>query len=367
MKNLIFFAALVAFSLSSSNFGHAQFAISNFSDNGSDNNASHNNSNLDLNVMSDLVDFTIGNKSSTGSYAGSVLVNGNWMNVNNDFSQSNMIGFNRTFNSMSNIETSLGKGWSSNWDMHLKANALGDVYFVDAEGRMLLLIKNKAENNFTPDNKEFPNLVQENNGTYVLTKENGDTYKFNEVGKVTMINENNGEKLINLSYDNSGYLTEVNGESGKLKLVNDNEGNLIKVINDKNEEVNYSYDSENLLSEITFSDNSTITYTYDENGRLTSMVDRLGDLHLFEFDNKNRIVKRTNAIGETQTFSYPKSLGIFPQNVQVYENNEGETWVYRANERGKLVKIEYPDGSTKKLKYDNAGNIVDEIYSDATE
>jgi YD repeat-containing protein len=359
MKNLLFTTTFLVFYLFNPFNGYSQ--PPGFDDNLTDNLADLSSSFTDFNNVSAFMNLTFTLKSTPNSFEGSVLVDGNWTNldIDVDIDNSSVLNFNRTYSSMGEFNRSLGTGWVHNYDMHLLSNAIGDIYFVDNIGRKILLTKERKENVYTPRHNDFPKLSQNDDSSYELVTEGGDQLQFNKIGKLIMLKDNNGEK-VTLQYDNSGYLTQIKSDNGEiLELKNDAEGKLTQVKDSNSGVTKYSYDTNGNLTQINSADGTSTTYTYDNKNNLTSIVDGEGNKHEFAYDKKNRMIQRVNPKGEVQTFSYPKYLGIFPSNIQVVENEKGEKWTYKTNKDWRITEIEYPDGSSKKQKWDKSGNLIE--------
>ncbi|MDD3089870.1 MAG: hypothetical protein PHT95_08000, partial [Candidatus Omnitrophica bacterium] len=123
------------------------------------------------------------------------------------------------------------------------------------------------------------------------------------------------------------------------------DGNLISVTMSSGERAEYSYDTLERLSALKVynRDILTDTYTYLYRGDETVITDGFGTIR--SYDPSGRAIELKNCYGETYTYSYETDASGAPVtvvNYSVKKYDNGDTLYYV---RGKLMKVERPDGS----------------------
>ena len=136
-------------------------------------------------------------------------------------------------------------------------------------------------------------------------------YDHNEHGALTSVEEEDGRKLLEISYDSFDRPTRLSSSEGEHRI---------------------SFDGQNRVSHSTLADGASKTYSYDERGRISSISDG-GRRTDFVRDAKGNIVAA---------------------------NSSDPSQSYRAlhDARGRLLAIESAAGRKVSNEYDASGNLI---------
>jgi RHS repeat-associated protein len=286
--------------------------------------------------------------------------------------------FNRTFyQSIAeryNLGT-LGRGWSSQWDLRATTNSQGDVV-IRSVGDLQRLFEKQTDGTFLDDDGAKVTIT---NGQYTLKETSGLVSFFGTDGKLNYVQDTNSNR-ITLQYTN-GQLTKLlhtNGDS--LTLTYNAQGRINQITDSAGQATTYTYNStgENLLS-VTGVD-GTITYSYDtgtvaaKKHSLLSVTSDLGYQRSFEYDNQGRLTKESsNGNTQTLTYSYDSVGGVTvtdstgaSETILLDDrgnrgqirgvNNQNLLFNYDAD--GNLLGVTLPNGSQSGYTYDSKGNLT---------
>jgi RHS repeat-associated protein len=288
------------------------------------------------------------------------------------------LSFNRTFyQSIAeryNLGT-LGRGWSSQWDLRATTNSQGDVV-IRSVGDLQRLFEKQTDGTFLDDDGAKVTIT---NGQYTLKETSGLVSFFGTDGKLNYVQDTNSNR-ITLQYTN-GQLTKLlhtNGDS--LTLTYNAQGRINQITDSAGQATTYTYNStgENLLS-VTGVD-GTITYSYDtgtvaaKKHSLLSVTSDLGYQRSFEYDNQGRLTKESsNGNTQTLTYSYDSVGGVTvtdstgaSETILLDDrgnrgqirgvNNQNLLFNYDAD--GNLLGVTLPNGSQSGYTYDSKGNLT---------
>ncbi|ARI82597.1 RHS repeat domain-containing protein [Microcystis aeruginosa] len=214
------------------------------------------------------------------------------------------LSFNRTFyQSIAeryNLGT-LGRGWSSQWDLRATTNSQGDV-IIRSVGDLQRIFEKQTGDTYTGEGGATLTIV---GGQYRLKEASGFISLFGSNGKLNYVEDTNGNR-ITLQYTNNNLTKLVHTNGDSLTLTYNPQGRINKITDSAGQATTYSYDTtwENLLS-VTGVDGTT-TYTYDTGNvaakkySLLSVKSDLGYQRSFEYDNQGRLTKESSN-GNTQT------------------------------------------------------------------
>ncbi|HEY9692384.1 MAG TPA: Calx-beta domain-containing protein [Oculatellaceae cyanobacterium] len=286
--------------------------------------------------------------------------------------------FNRTFHQSIaeryNLGT-LGRGWSSQWDLRATTDSQGDVV-IRSVGDLQRLFEKQTDGTYLEDGGATLTIVS---GQYRLKEINGLVSLFGTDGKLSYVEETNGNR-ITLQYTNNllTKLVHTNGDS--LTLAYNAQGRISQITDSTAQFTSYSYDAtgERLLS-VTTTDGTT-TYTYDTGSvaakkySLLSVTSDLGYQRTFEYDNQGRLTKEfSNGQTEALTYSYDNTGGVTitdstgaSQTILLDDrgnggqirgvNNQNLLFSYDAD--GNLTSATLPNGSQPSYSYDANGNLT---------
>lgn len=179
-----------------------------------------------------------------------------------------------------------GVGWFSPYDTLLVDG--GDwATIISGNGRQLTFT-HEGNGEYSPPPSEFGALVRNGDGSWTRTFRNGDVLTFNADGRLTRIEDRNGNYQ-QLLYESNGR-TYAPGEWGlttRIRRIVDTGGNRF----------DFSYDAEGWLETIADSAGRTYRLEHDAQGRLTAFVDPLGHRQTFTYDERNMMTGHTDHNG----------------------------------------------------------------------
>jgi RHS repeat-associated protein len=271
--------------------------------------------------------------------------------------------------------SSLGRGWSSEWDVRATNDSKGNVV-IRTVGDFQRFFERQTDGTF----REFGGAtLATTNGQYRLREINGIVSLFSSDGKLSSVEDTNGNRIA-LQYTNN-FLTKLahsNGDS--LTLTYNAQGRVDQIADSTNQVATYSYDStgEHLLAVSTAA--GTTRYTYDTGSAaatkhsLLTVTDNQGYQRSFAYDTQGRLSQESSN-GQTQslTYSYDSAGGVIiadsagaSQTILLDDqgnagqirgmNNQNLLFQYDAN--GNLTGATLPNGSQTAYGYDGSGKLI---------
>ncbi|MDU0460471.1 MAG: DUF6531 domain-containing protein, partial [Geobacteraceae bacterium] len=246
------------------------------------------------------------------------------------------------------IDGPLGFGWHTPFTMRIWKNAaiVSDPAYncdalVDSDGRIIYFPKDAAGNT-QPDYANGYTLSGGNNGgNYTLTQRGGNSWTFDNNGKLLVINDPLGRSAT-LTY-NGDTLTEIKDAAGRTIYTLSWTGNHITKITDlTGRSITYDYDNGNLntvnhLDPATQTPETLFSYSYNATHGLTA--------------NKN-------AINETWriNYRYPPSQGIAVSLTDPAANST----VQNLDNTGTMVTVKDPAGNSRTQTRNEEGQLIGE-------
>ncbi|MCP3874943.1 MAG: hypothetical protein GY699_17550, partial [Desulfobacteraceae bacterium] len=146
--------------------------------------------------------FTIGLFSNQSVQAAQVaninIINGNNYEQAIDVAFSspfqNGFTFKRHYNSQSTIDSTIGFGWSHNYDMVLTPNFMNSSYLLKIKGmsgRGYYFGDYDLDGTFDSYFQDNSTIIQDGGNNYIWTREDGTVYKFNDTGVLLSITDKN--------------------------------------------------------------------------------------------------------------------------------------------------------------------------------
>ena len=270
---------------------------------------------------------------------------------------------------------SLGRGWSSEWDLRATTNAQGDI-IIRSVGDFQRVFEQQEDGTYLETGGATITTV---NGENRLREADGKVWVFGGNGELSAVEESNGNR-ISLQYVNNRLtqLTHSNGDS--LTLAYNAQGRISQITDSTGQTVTYSYDAtgETLLGVTT--PQGTTSYSYDASDiaakkySLLSVSSELGYQRSFEYDNQGRLIQESsNGDTQTLTYSYDAVGGVTVTdgaravrttllddrgNVGQFRDVRDRNYLYRYDADGNLVGVTQPDGGQYVYGYDASGNLV---------
>jgi RHS repeat-associated protein len=186
----------------------------------------------------------------------------------------------RTYRSRTAYNGRFGYGWHFNFDIKLKQFADNSIIIFNMDGKGSKHEYTYDAGDYTAQWGVYHALVQNPDGSFTLTTKHGQNYEFDEEGRLTSIQDRNGNSLT-FYYDPVG-LQPIVGQSEYF--VNQTEGVIA-----------YDY----MLKSIKNATGDSLTFDYNTNGRLTSITDFTGRVYSYEYDS--------TATGDLISFTTPST------------------------------------------------------------
>ena len=240
------------------------------------------------------------------------------------------LDFTRSYSSDRALQNGpLGFGWSDSYGAHMTIN--GSQVTVYA-GNGSAVTFTQTGSTFTAAGKVLASLVQNGNGTYTLTQQDGAKLNF-DAGRLVSQVDRNGYSTT-LTYNGNGQLTTVTEPA---------QGNSTP------RQLTVSYNAASLISGIADTSGRSVAYGYDGSGNLTSATDLNGHAWTFAYDGQHELtVMKTPVCVATQGCN-----GI----VNVYTNGKVTS---QTDAMGRITTFAYSAGTTTIT--DPRGNITVDGY-----
>ena len=270
-----------------------------------------------------------------------------------------------------------GRGWTHNWQIALQTEEDETVKITDPSGTPRI---------FQPDSRYTGRFLSQAGdegdlrvvtGGYRLTEQDGTIQFFSSDGKLSYIEDTNGNR-ITCTYSGN-LLIGLNHSSGTaLTIAYDGEGRIASVTDPHGRQTLYTYTGEYLSSiekydgctttysynaaagasqhamiKVGMPDGNTLTYTYDDCGRLGSAYRNDGEEKVRFFHTGIGRVDMTNALDHTSRFFFDHWGRMFKT-----ENDLGEAVQKAFDELGNLMGVTDPDGFRTDFAYDRQGNLI---------
>lgn len=300
--------------------------------------------------------FGPGTENCPNTFAGDPVnvVSGNFYLTRRDItipSRGMVLEITRYYNSMDNTRGIFGKGWRIDYETCLKKKEDSEDKIVVYPEGSIRVFEHTEGGSYKSPKGEYDTLSKTENNTYILKRQKGFTYKYDQAGNLISISDTNNNE-IEFKYNPEGFLSSVVSPGGKfltftyeddrvscitdhtdrkIKYCYDEKGNLTQVVYPDEGKITYAYDNIGLISITDQNDNTYVQNTYDKNGRVIKQLDHEKNELIIEYSEE----KREN------TFKWVKS------NI---------THVYKYNSEMILTEIKYDDGSVQKYTYDKNHN-----------
>ena len=260
----------------------------------------------------------------------------------------------RTYLLDSGFNSSLGFGWTHSYLMHVVETGDGLVKVFNADGSGSFYSSNGA-GTYNPSKGDFRVLTKNTDGTFQLREKFGTLFRFNAAGKLTTVEDKNGNTII-LSYDADGLLAIItDASSQETTLTYDANNRLAAITDPAGRTVTYEYDGAGDLTSVTDVGGFVTHYTYDADHNLTIITDPAGRQTVFTIDADDRLESISNTGGNNrQTFEY----GVPAANQMIITDALGNQTILTYDNSASVTEITDPSGSTTIMTYDDDLNLT---------
>jgi RHS repeat-associated protein len=303
--------------------------------------------------------------------------NGNYYYQHTDFvipGRGIPLVFQRTYNTLDAYSGPLGGNWTHSYNMLLTqpSPTLAVIKWGDGHGEGFAV----DGTTWVPQQGVFSSLTQSLNGTFVLTRKDQTQYNFSSAGKLTSIQDRNGNTLV-LSYDLSGNLIQVTDAVGRaLTFSYDASNRIIRITDPIGRVVSFTYSATDDLASATDPAGGLTTFSYDSNHRVTSLTLPTGQRLLQNtYDAAGRVAAQTNGRGATTTFAYNtpglaqttitdargnRTIHVYDASLRLMAISDAaggaSSYAYDAN--NDRTAVTNSNGEATHFAYDSRGNIT---------
>ena len=303
--------------------------------------------------------------------------NGNYYYEHADFtipSRGLPLVFRRSYNSIDSFAGPLGANWNHAYNVLLGQTAAGvaTIRWGDGHGETYTL----SGGAYVPQAGVYNTLVANPDGTFTLTLKNQTQYIFSSAGKLTTLQDKNGN-AVHLTYDGSGNLTTIAATGGRtLTLAYDSSNRILSVTDPMGHVESYSYNAANDLVSATDPLGGVTKYAYDGSHHVTQITLPNGNTLLQNtYDSQGRTISQTNGRGFTWQFAYntPASGQTTitdargAATVHTYDGSLriigildalGHTTSYAYDSNNNRTSVANQNGKTTAFTYDGNGNVT---------
>ncbi|MBI5101821.1 MAG: hypothetical protein HZB33_08320, partial [Nitrospirae bacterium] len=268
-----------------------------------------------------------------------------------------------TYNSVEG-DGPLGRGWTHSYNISLRQDDNGGYVYTQANGKKTGLSLRGAQ--YKPLSAEYPALTV-GRGGYTMIHSDGRVYTFNDIGKLTRIQDKHGNTNT-LTYG-ADLLTAISDSQGRVISITYNVDNKIKRIMDPNNNSHaFAYLGNNLTNALTTtSDSQTLNwnYTYYPEGGLRTKTNPKNQTILYEYQN-NRLARVVDTENRQRMLTFDPAT----KKSTIAAGEDGQ-WIYQYDTAtGKLASKTDPEGFITKYTYgintesvtDAKGNITEDVY-----
>ncbi len=311
------------------------------------------------------------------------MCNGNYINEHEDVNLGGRytLTFKRFYNAQSTKEGALGLGWTHSFEKRIYEDETTKKIRIDypdgSKGSFFCI--NEKKHLYMEEHGE-PGILEKLTDGYVITQDNGDYERFDVLGKLVAMGDNDGDN-VSLSYEKSDsskwLLSKVEAKNKNslafTYLKDENKGLIEKVTDHTGRSVSYAYEDKRLVS-ITEVDGATRKFTYDSKNRIKEVINPKGIVAITnEYDSKDRTTKQSFPDDTTMTYEYDDE-----KMTTVATEQNGNQVVYTHDDMGRHTKTKYYDGeerytynkrnqktsftdkrgNTTRFSYDNKGHLT---------
>ncbi len=262
--------------------------------------------------------------------------------------------------------TNFGNGWRLNYSQQAGSQVIGGVtyhFWIDEDGTKHYFAYDATQQKYLDEAGTQLEMVKNADTTYTLKDAQGNLSKFNSAGKLTEIQNSDGQK-ITLLYTGS-LLTEIKDASNRSTVLTYASNLLTSITAVDGKITNFAYTGTQLTSVTEVFDaipanNKVSTYTYDGSGtdqyKLLTATNFDGYKLTYSYSTLKpyRVIKFSESHsgnpGEELNLSYGYNATFFTD----FDNRKS---IYTFNNAGNTVTIQDPDGYAQYYNYNESGSV----------
>jgi RHS repeat-associated protein len=281
--------------------------------------------------------------------------------------------FQRSYNTLDNYSGPLGTNWTHSYNIFLAGTPTGaSIKWGDGHTETYTL----SGGIYVPQPGVFSALIQNPDGTFVLTQKSQTRYLFSAAGSLASIVDKNGN-TIQFTYSGAGNLTQITDTVGRnLTLSYDGSNRITEVTDPIGRTVSFSYSASDDLSQVTDTAGGVTQLTYDASHHVASItLPNSQTLLQNTYDSAGRVITQTNGRAFTTTFAYnTPSSGQTTitdargnQTVHTYDSSlrivtitdaQGGVVGYTYDANNDRTSVANQNGNTTTFAYDGDGNLT---------
>ena len=284
----------------------------------------------------------------------------------------------RSYNTNSAFDGSLGKGWVHNYSVHIIESSDGWLKLFNADGTGSFF-KPQGNGDYVSPKGDKRKLSKLPEGVFKLEDiKKGLEFRFDQYGRLSYIQESHGSRH-NLTYENNMVKRVTDPQSGNfIEFTYDGNRKLLQITDSRGRTVTYEYNENGYLAYVTYqkgSDSVVDSYSYDASGRLVQFLDVSNQYTFYSYDTENRIITIENIGGLNRVdYQYNEvessiikidvednqtttAYNLNGQPVSITDNN-GTTTYITYNNLAYPISFQDANGNRQWFEYDNNGNIL---------
>ncbi|MBW2661547.1 MAG: hypothetical protein JRD93_06080 [Deltaproteobacteria bacterium] len=276
------------------------------------------------------------------------------------------VNITRTYLLDSTFDGPLGYGWSHTYRMRIvetSTNIVRSLQLIRIDGVVQVFNADGTGSYFTPNYDgtyqspmgDFRTLTKAADSSYQLQGKYGTRFNFDVAGKLTSIEDRNGNTQT-LSYDNQGRLITITDSSRQdTTFAYDANSRITSITDPTGRIVTYGYAGAGNLTSVTNNGGFTTTYSYDANRNLTTITDPAGNRTFFTADAEDRLASVTGENGENSvTFQY----SVPASDQMTVTDALGNQTVLTYDNYASVTQVVDPEGNTTQMTYDGNLNLT---------
>ena len=240
------------------------------------------------------------------------------------------------------------------WDKHAFAVGAGDVTKARIHHWMHLNINDNEMYHALESYKyPFENRVWMNYPNQSSTGFSGSLDYPTRIGRVL---DDGSTQLVQFTYNNLGHLTDtIDAVARETQFVYDTNQIDLLTVKEKTSAstfatmAQFTYNGQHLPLTYTDAAGQTTTFTYNAAGQLTQVTDPLGETTTYQYNGLGYLTSVTNANGQTQFGLTYDTFG----RVATSTDSEGYMLAYAYDAADRLVRVSFPDTTTRQYVYTN--------------
>lgn len=175
--------------------------------------------------------------------------------------------------------------------------------------------------------------------------------------RMTAITDPEGNRYLQNVYDSEGRVIEQIDAGGNVSRWDYSTPNETHFTNNLGHTTRYVFNDRSQVTLIEDASGGTEQSVYNADSLLVSFTDKRGNTRTNTYDERGNMLSATDLGGAATTYTYTAANDLRSV-TDAFGATTNYTW-----DNGKLVRIEYPDGSTNKFTYNQYGQML--TFTDA--